>query len=75
MVGSYQAHWDTQQHNGEIKLKAWFGGWTSIDLTLQVETAAEMQLLIDLLRNEKPIWYDSGTLRTGHWEPVGEGEE
>lgn len=75
IVGSYQAHWDTQQHSGELKLNVWYGGWSMVETPLAVESAEEMQLLIDLLRNENPIWLDSATLRTGNWEPVGEGEE
>lgn len=75
MVGSYQAYWDTQQHNGQVKLHVWYGqGWSLVEVALAVESAEEMQLLVDLLRNEKPIWFDSGKLRTG-LEPVGEGEE
>lgn len=77
MVGSYQAHWSTQQHKGQIKIQAWFGaGWGTTALTLEVESPEEMLVLVDLLRNEKPIWYDSdgGKIRTGQWEPVGEAE-
>jgi hypothetical protein len=77
MVVGYQAHWNTENHDGEIKLRTWFGGgYTTVDLAFDMDGAEEMQLLVDLLRNEYPIWYDSSkkTIRTGHWETVGEGE-
>jgi hypothetical protein len=40
-----------------------------------METPQEMMMLVDLLRNEKPIYYDRKyNLITTGIEPVGEGE-
>ena len=43
--------------------------------TLHARDANDAMLLVDILRNERPVYVDShGTLYTG-LEPVGEGNE
>lgn len=48
---------------------------TKIDSRHLTVTAADAMYLADMLRNEKPVYFDpaSGALATGH-EAVGEGE-
>lgn len=41
---------------------------------LLVDSAAEASLLIDILRNEKPVYVDSNNLLLSGFEMVGEGE-
>jgi len=38
---------------------------------IQVDSAAESDLIVDILNNEKPVYYQDGLLFTG-FEPVGE---
>ncbi len=75
-IARYYSRWDLDSHNGRIAL------YNASNAVLDNRTFAnpeEFQVIIDLLRNEKPLWYDSATkhLRTGYGangEPVGEGE-
>lgn len=78
---SYKAKWNLNSHSGQIDVKLWAGNLggnphSTVTVTLQPQTPEEMQMLVDLLRNEKPIEYDSASkeLRLGEWEGAGEGE-
>jgi hypothetical protein len=77
-VRSYRAIWSTQTRRGRIVL----GGLTpggrgvvAVTHEVSVEDASEMHMLVDLLRNEKPVYFDRGTqsFETTK-EPIGEGE-
>ena len=77
---SYKAKWNLNNHTGQIDVQLWAGNQSNphatFTATLQPQTPAEMQMLVDLLRNEKPIEFDttSKELRLGEWEVAGEGE-
>jgi len=77
---SYKANWNLNSHSGLIHVKLWAGNPSNPHQTftasLQPQTPEEMQMLVDLLRNEEPLEYDSSTkeLRLGEWEVAGEGE-
>ena len=77
---SYKVKWNLNSHTGQIDVKLWAGNLSNpqatVTATLQPQTPQEMQMLVDLLRNEQPIEYDSTTkeLRLGEWEVAGEGE-
>jgi hypothetical protein len=77
---SYKAKWNLNTHSGQIEVKLWAGNPSNIHATVtatfQPQTAEEMHMLVDLMRNEKPIEYDTATkeLRLGEWEVAGEGE-
>lgn len=79
LVG-YKAKWNFSSHTGKIDARLWIGNVSNPDqftvATLHPQTPEEMSMVVDILRNEKPISYDSTTneLRTGEWEVVGEGE-
>ncbi|HEV8484038.1 MAG TPA: hypothetical protein VGV87_10885 [Blastocatellia bacterium] len=79
---SYKAKWNLNSHSGQIDVQLWAGNLGgnphgTFTATLQPQTPEEMQMLVDLLRNEKPIEYDSAAkeLRLGEWEVAGEGEQ
>ncbi len=70
-VKTYGVHWDVDDHRGNIQLNLVDGsGWALVG-----QTPEEMHMLVDLLRNEKPIRFhkDRRSLHFG-FEPVGEGE-
>jgi len=77
---SYKAKWNLNSHTGQIDVQLWAGNLgnphATFTATLQPQTPAEMQMLVDLLRNEKPIEFDTASkeLRLGEWEAAGEGE-
>jgi hypothetical protein len=77
---SYSAKWNLNNHSGRINVKLAAGTLSNphatVTATLQPQTPEEMQMLVDLLRNEKPIEYDSTSkeLWLGEWEVTGEGE-
>lgn len=62
----YEAYWSVANHNGAI-LVTILGTVTALNislpglttLTVNVNSAEEMQLLVDLLRNERSMAYDS----------------
>ena len=70
-VLSYSAFWSLTQTRGAIVVEIEKGKFITID----VATASELQLCIDMLRNEKPVYFETVKqyLRLGR-EPVGEGE-
>jgi len=77
---SYKAKWNLNDHSGQVVVKLIADGSINPNATfthtLQPQTPDEMHMLLDLLRNEKPIEYDTLTkeVRLGEWEVVGEGE-
>lgn len=78
-VISYKARWDMDTHTGQIDLKLWAGQpntHSTFNATLLLQSPEEMSMLVDLMRNENPLDYDTSTkeLRLGEWEVPGEGE-
>lgn len=71
-VTNYTFFWRTEDNCGvfHLALADGTGG------TLEPDSPAEAMLLLDVLRNEKPVYYkeEHKILMTG-MEPVGEGEE
>jgi len=68
-VDSYKIVWNPSNNEGTILLHVSEGVEQ-----LHLDSAAEGSLLLDILRNEKPVYVEDGILFTG-FEPVGEGEE
>ena len=68
-IESYKISWNVTNDEGIILLQTADG----IEQLL-VDSAAEASLLVDILRNEKPVFVEGNLLFTG-FEPVGEGEE
>lgn len=75
-VARYYSRWDLDNHNGRIAL------YNQSNSELDNRTYSnpeEFQLIVGMLRYEKPLWFDTETrhLRTGFGstgEPVGEEE-
>ena len=75
-IARYYSRWELDNHDGRIAL------YDAVNTQLDnrvYNNAEEFQLIVDLLRNEKPLWIDTavGHLRTGFGatgEPVGEEE-
>lgn len=79
-VISYKVKWDLDTHSGQIEAKLWTpvpgNPHATTSVTLQPQDAAEMHLLVDLLRNESPVDYSTSTkeIKTVESETAGEGE-
>lgn len=71
-IETYSIMWNTDINNGNINLLLEGGGTRMIT----ADSAAECSLLVDILRNESPVYIHvrHNQLITG-MEPVGEGEE
>lgn len=71
IVEKYQVAWQHSSHVGVVKLSFQGGGGKQI----QPLTFEDYSAMVDMLRNEKPVWYDENQalLATFH-EPVGEEE-
>ena len=75
-VKRYFARWDLDNHTGRIVLY----DTNNVELDNRVyPNLAEFQLILEMLRFEKPLYFDDSTkhLRTGFGaagEPVGEEE-
>ncbi|MDT9546443.1 MAG: hypothetical protein HQ516_04195 [Chlorobium sp.] len=72
LVASYYSRWDIKNHTGRIAL------YDSANQEIEnhaFSEPAEFQVIVSMLRNEKPLWYETEAkhLRTGN-EPTGEGE-
>jgi hypothetical protein len=67
-IESYKITWNVKNDEGIILLQTQDG----VEQLL-ADSAAEAMLLLDILRNESPVFYNDGLLFTG-FEPVGEGE-
>ena len=75
-IERYRARWNYDSHYGDFNIGYRRGGsmqWK----TIRVEDPDEFSAVIDLLRNEKPVWYHEGGhfLQTTHSEFIGEGED
>lgn len=74
-IMAYKPEWDVARKVGRIKIAApqESGPWFYEEI--EVDSAVEMQMLVDILRNEKPVYFDAQNrqLLTGY-EPTGEGE-
>ncbi|MBK7694887.1 MAG: hypothetical protein IPP06_14780 [Saprospiraceae bacterium] len=70
-VKNYQLMYRTHLNKGSIYLI--FADNTNVNIKL--DSASELMAMADMLRNEKPVYYNSESknLVTG-WEPVGEEE-
>ena len=70
-VVSYKTYWDLDDHFGGVVLSTEGGD----NVNLRLENPAEFAAVSDMLRNEKPVYYDSDRkfLHTSP-EPVGFGE-
>ena len=68
----YAFFWRPEDNKGRIQLALADGTGGAVEL----DSAQEGLLLLDVLRHEKPVYYDAshGLIMTG-LEPVGEGEE
>ncbi len=70
-VEKYQLAWSHDAKSGSIVLLFQGGGARQIN-GLSYEDYSAM---VDMLRNEKPLWYDENqALLATYHEPVGEGE-
>ncbi len=64
---------EPKYHHGYIIIY-WDGGAKAFP-EQSFSTPVEFQIVVDLLRNEKPVWWDEPTQRLyANQEPVGEGE-
>ena len=72
-VKTYYARWSPSTHTGYIQIY-WDGGMKAFPEG-SFTNPVEFQIVLDLLRNEKPIWWDEKFQRLyASREPVGEGE-
>ena len=70
-VVSYVVFWDIDGHFGNIQLNLSDNSGYAIG----GQTPEEMHMLVDILRNEKPVRFDTASkLLSTTFEPVGEGE-
>jgi V8-like Glu-specific endopeptidase len=75
-VARYYSRWDFDNHDGRIAL--YDTGNNLLD-NRTYNSAKEFRLIVELLRQERPLWFDNSVkhLRTGYaayGEPVGEEE-
>jgi hypothetical protein len=75
-VARYYTRWDLDNHDGRIAL---YDATNNEVDNRTYSDAEEFQLIVGLLQNEKPLWFDDVAkhLRTGFGatgEPVGEEE-
>lgn len=71
-IVQYRASWDMNHHFGVIQLRAENGSWSP---SKRFDNPQEFQVVLDLLRNEKPIYHDTGhdRIKTAA-EAIGEHE-
>lgn len=70
-VNEYYSRWNPIDHTGYVRI-LWTGGSKGFSFS----STQEFEVVIDLLRNEKPMQWDSTTNRLYAWrEPVGEEED
>lgn len=75
-IDSYKFFWNAKTNEGQLMLALLPEKESDPNVvTLLLDTPQEGTLMIDILRNEKPVYYntDSELIHTG-FEPVGEGE-
>ena len=71
-IDRYKAYWSISYNLGRVSV--WKEGQEET-WNFQVDSTGEFSLVIDLLRNEKPVYYDpEAEIIGGANEPVGEGE-
>ena len=69
-VVEYWASWNCKVSSGELQIKTDDNFVKSVILN-----ASDFAAMLDLLRNEKPLRWDSATMRLSTFnEPPGEGE-
>jgi len=70
MVTAYKAYWRPAENYGVLTVY-----YDSTFNQQRIEAPQELTTVVDLLRNEKPVWFHTGTkaVVTGP-EPVGEEE-
>ncbi|MEP7196395.1 MAG: hypothetical protein ABI851_07720 [Saprospiraceae bacterium] len=70
-ISLYSVNWRAKTNSGVIDL-IFENGTTE---RIKIDTAQELSTMVDLLRNEKPVYFHTGSkeLVTG-WEPLGEEE-
>jgi len=69
-IDAYKVAWNANSDEGTLIIHTLPDGLEQVHL----DSAAEGLLMLDILRNEKPVFIQDGVLFTG-FEPVGEGEE
>lgn len=71
LVNQYSLNWRAEQNAGII----WLRLSDDTNASIQPDSVQELAALGDILRNEKPVYFHTGTgdLSTG-WEPTGEEE-
>lgn len=74
-IERYMARWNYEDHYGDLNIGYRSDGSMRWKL-IRTQDSSEYAVMIDLLRNEKPVWYDDRNhyLQTTHSEFVGEGE-
>ncbi len=72
VIERYAFFWNVKDNEGSMQLQFSDGSGDQV----LVDSPQEGLLLLDVLRNEKPVFYDAkhGIIMTG-LEPVGEGED
>jgi hypothetical protein len=75
-IARYYSRWDVDNHNGRIAL---YGAGNALLDNRTYSNPGEFQVLVEMLRYEKPLWFDTKVkhVRTGFGtsgEPVGEEE-
>jgi len=69
-IESYKITWNTANDEGILLLHTKDDGLEQ----LHIDSAAEASLVLDILRNEKPVFCENGLLYTG-FELAGVGDE
>ena len=69
MIERYKAEWNGGTHKGIIQVEA-DGNWHSLEL----EDPIEFSTIVDILRNEKPLFFKKEFRIMTYYEEVGEGE-
>ena len=70
VITSYRAYWNPEKNYGILTML-----YGTTYHQQRIESPQEMLLFLDILRNEKPVWFvpDAKAIVTGT-EPVGEEE-
>lgn len=69
---NYQAAWDLNDHRGEIRFQSANGNWSPVKV---INNPNEFTAIVDLLRNERPVFHNTtyDRIQTRR-EATGEGE-
>lgn len=71
-ISAYSVYWHAAKKSGDVRLNL----VDDTSHTLTDLNAEEVHMLVDLLRNEKPVYYSvERQIVFVAWEPVGEGED